>query len=193
MSFAPVNNASVLPDRLFFAVRLPPDAAAQAAQLRKQLRDQHRLSGSEVRTDLLHITLHWLDDYRGLPAEIVTSALMAGGLVKTPPFDVVMNRVHSYPDGGLALSSNSVAALRDFQKQLGNAMDKAGIGRLKRATFKPHVTLLYDNHPIESTPIVPIWWTVREFALIHSLQGQSRHIVLGEWQLREKQMRLEGF
>lgn len=187
-----MNNAPAQPDRLFFAVRLPHDAASQAADLCRRLRAQHSLSGSEVRADRLHITLHWLGDYQGLPPDIVASALMAGGLVKVPPFDVVMNRVQSYLDGGLVLSGSNVAPLRDFQKRLGDAMDSTGIGRLKRTTFKPHVTLLYNNHPIEHTPVTPIWWTVHDFVLIHSLQGQSRHIILGDWQLPERQIRLVG-
>jgi len=140
----------------------------------------------------LHITLHWLDDYQGLPPEIVAAALKAGELVTASPFDVVMDRVHSYPDGGLALSGTRLTGLRGFQKHLGDAMDKSGIGRLKRSTFRPHVTLFYNNDPIESFPMPPIWWTVRDFALIHSVLGQSQHILLGEWQLSERQMRFKG-
>lgn len=106
-----------------------------------------------------------------------------------------MNRVHSYSDGGLALSGSGkgVTALRRFQKDLGAAMDDVGIGHLKRDAFRPHVTLLYGNEPIASADISPIWWTVRDFVLVRSIQGKSRHVVLGNWQLHEKQMRLEGF
>ncbi|MBL8524424.1 MAG: hypothetical protein JNN20_12105 [Betaproteobacteria bacterium] len=192
MPFTPTSSAADRPDRLFFAVRLPYGPAAQAEELCRQLCEQHGLRGSAVPPDRLHITLHWLDDYRGLPPEIVAAALKAGELVTASPFDVVMDRVHSYPDGGLALSGTRLTGLRGFQKHLGDAMDKAGIGRLKRSTFRPHVTLLYNNHPIESFPIPPIWWTVCEFALIHSVIGQSRHILLGEWQLHERQMRFKG-
>lgn len=192
MPFIHTSNATDRPDRLFFAVRLPQGAAAQAEELCRRLCEQHGLRGSVVRADRLHITLHWLDDYRGLPPEIVAAALKAGELVTAAPFDVVMDRVHSYSDGGLALSGTRLTDLRSFQKHVGDAMDTSGIGRLKRSTFRPHVTLLYNNHPIESFPIPPIWWTVREFALIHSIQGQSRHIALGEWQLNERQMRFKG-
>jgi 2'-5' RNA ligase len=50
--------------------------------------------------------------------------------------------------------------------------------------FKPHVTLLRD--PLRAKPlrVNPIVWTVRDFVLIHSLLGQTKHVHLGRWPLR---------
>jgi 2'-5' RNA ligase len=47
--------------------------------------------------------------------------------------------------------------------------------------FTPHVTLLYDKRSVEEQPIEPISWNVREFALIHSMNG---HTHLARWPLR---------
>ena len=66
---------------------------------------------------------------------------------------------------------------------LGRALEEAGLMRLSQA-FTPHLTLLYDAQRVESVPIAPITWTVREFSLVHTLIGRSRHTVLERWSLR---------
>jgi hypothetical protein len=42
-----------------------------------------------------------------------------------------------------------------------------------------HVTLLYDKRVVDEQPI-----TVREFVLVRSLHGQTRHTDVARWQLR---------
>ena len=46
------------------------------------------------------------------------------------------------------------------------------------------VTLLFDVREVTQRPIDPLGWTVNVFVLVHSLIGQSKHIVLGRWPLR---------
>lgn len=43
--------------------------------------------------------------------------------------------------------------------------------------------LLYDPQGIAEHAIEPIRWTAREFVLVHSLLGRSRHVPLGRWAL----------
>jgi 2'-5' RNA ligase len=65
-------------------------------------------------------------------------------------------------------------------------MERSG-GRLARwakGVFTPHVTLLYDGMSVAEQPVDPISWTVGEFVLVHSLLGQTRHIILDRWPLR---------
>ena len=45
------------------------------------------------------------------------------------------------------------------------------------------MTLLRDVVEIAAQTIEPITWTAREFVLVHSLIGQTRHIPLGRWAL----------
>lgn len=62
---------------------------------------------------------------------------------------------------------------------LGAALTHKGMGHLARRDFVPHVTLFYGEREIDEYPLQPpIVWTVREFALIHSLRG---HAHLGSW------------
>ena len=51
-------------------------------------------------------------------------------------------------------------------------------------SFTPHLTLLWADRCVEAYPIAPITWTVRDFVLVLSLPGQSRHIHVGHWQLQ---------
>jgi 2'-5' RNA ligase len=36
---------------------------------------------------------------------------------------------------------------------------------------------------LEARAVEPIRWTVREFVLVHSLLGQTRHVPLARWSL----------
>jgi RNA 2',3'-cyclic 3'-phosphodiesterase len=78
---------------------------------------------------------------------------------------------------------DGVAALMAFRKVLAAAVMKVGLGRAQSG-FSPHVTLLYGDRKIAEHPVDPVSWTVREFVLVQSLHGESRHILLGRWPLR---------
>ncbi len=60
-------------------------------------------------------------------------------------------------------------------------MRRAGL--VVEQDFTPHITLLWADRRIEEYPIAPIGWTVREFVLTISLEGQSRHIHVARWPL----------
>jgi 2'-5' RNA ligase len=62
------------------------------------------------------------------------------------------------------------------------AVERKGLGPVKRQ-YTPHITLLYDACGIAEHAIAPVRWTVRELALVHSLRGRSRYVVLGRWPL----------
>ena len=51
--------------------------------------------------------------------------------------------------------------------------------------FRPHMTLIWASRRVDEYPIVPIRWTVREFVLVRSHVGQSRHEYIGRWPLRD--------
>jgi RNA 2',3'-cyclic 3'-phosphodiesterase len=175
-------------DRLFYAIFPDAEAAAQIQQLALRLRAEKELKGKPLLMDRFHVTLHHLGDYWGKPPGIVTSALEAASLVEAEPFEIVFDRVESFRsrprNKPLVLrGSDDVKALIAFQKILGTAMERAGLGRRVEKRFTPHTTLLYDDHGIREQPVNPISWTVREFALVHSRLGRTEHILLGRWPL----------
>ena len=59
---------------------------------------------------------------------------------------------------------------------------RAGIPT-RRATFSPHLTLVYRSRPNFTVAMDAASWTVAEFLLIESLVGWTDHKVLGRWAL----------
>jgi len=64
-------------DRLFFGVFPDPGTAGQIWESAQTLRSKHGVSGKPVRKDRLHVTLHHLGDYDGVPRDIVVKASKA--------------------------------------------------------------------------------------------------------------------
>jgi len=174
-------------DRLFFAVFPDPAAAAAIAERAERLRAAHRLSGRPLATDRFHITLHHLGDHAGVRRDIVAMASEAAETLTTPRFEVTFDRAASFHNGDsnpfVLQGGEGVEALKSFQRDLGQAMARAGIGRLVDKVFTPHVTLLYDRGLVAEEPVAPVTWTVGGFTLIHSLLGRTEHVPLARWTL----------
>jgi 2'-5' RNA ligase len=164
-------------DRLFFAVRPSADAARRILRL--------RTAGPRVREDLLHITLNHLGDYHGLPPGVVAQAREAGDAIIAAPFPIAFNRVMNFKRGIAVLSGDAdIDGVAAFQRTLGAAMARAGLGRVVERGFTAHVTISYDDPEIDERTVDPIGWTVDELLLIHSLIGRTEHRVIGRWPLR---------
>lgn len=176
-------------DRLFYA--LFPDAgtaeviAGHAARLKAEL----GLKGRPLQTDRFHVTLFHVGDYAGLPRDVVAEALQAADEVKSAPFQVEFDRAASFMGRPSNLpfvlqGGEGVAEVKTFRQALGAAMlMKPRLTKVARSQYVPHVTLLYDDKAVPERPILPVRWTAREFVLMHSLIGQTRHIPLGRWAL----------
>ncbi len=173
-------------DRLFFALFPDPPAAARIVARAEALRARHAMTGRVQDAARMHITLHHLGDFAGVPHRIVESASTAASAVAAAPFEVTFDSATSFGGNPKALPfvllGDENHALKAFQKTLGGAMAKALLA--PDAQFTPHVTMLRDPVSAPEQLIEPITWTVREFVLIHSLIGQTRHIPLGRWALR---------
>jgi RNA 2',3'-cyclic 3'-phosphodiesterase len=175
-------------DRLFLAT-LVGEAGERIHRCALELCVQHGLNGRPLAPDRLHVTLFHLGDYVGdAPPEIVAAAVRAGDAVKASPFAVSFDRAVSFRrqrKAPLVLrGSGDNAPLMAFHRDVGAAMMQAGLAQWMNPRFTPHVTLLYDDCNVVEQPVDPVSWTVREFVLIRSLLGQTRHIALGRWPLR---------
>lgn len=175
-------------DRLFLGVFLDLDAAERAANLSRSLRKELNLKGRLLPPEHLHITLHHIDDYAGLPPRIVAAICDAAATVGMGRFEVEFDRVASFSGrpGNRPLvlrGGDGLAELMRFQRGLGAAITRAGVGRPVASKFTPHVTLLYDDIRVEERAVEPIRWTVNEFILVHSLLGKTRHVPLARWSL----------
>ena len=103
-----------------------------------------------------------------------------------PPFDVRFDRIMSFANKDkhplVLLGGSEQSELQEFHARLGRALKDAGFRRIQKS-FTPHVTLLYDIRLVPETRVPPVSWTVRNFALIHSPQGQSRHNQIAGFEL----------
>jgi 2'-5' RNA ligase len=181
-------DAPPVADRLFFAIFPDPATAADIARQADALRTTHQLSGRPVAPERLHVTLHHLGDHAGVRRDIVSMASEAAEAMTAAPFEVAFDRAASFNNGGnnpfVLQGGEGIEALRGFQRDLGLAMARAGLGKLVDKTFTPHVTMLYDRRLVGEQALAPIRWTVGGFMLIHSLLGRTEHIPLARWALR---------
>jgi 2'-5' RNA ligase len=183
------DDAPAPTDRLFFALFPDAQAAERIAECARQLRAEHGLHGTPLKTERFHITLHHLGDYAGLPQGVVDMASQAAAAVKSAPFSVSFDRAASFSSSPrnrpLVLRGDAgLAELMVFQRALGVEMSKAGLGRWSKPAYTPHVTLLYDDRAVAEQAVEPITWTAGEFVLVHSLIGQTLHVPLARWPLR---------
>ena len=176
-------------DRLFFAMFPEADTAASIAQFAQDLCRKHGLNGKFHEAERLHISLHHIGDFVGLPPDVLAIASKAAGAtaVAIPPFDIVFDRAMSFvgrPGNHpfVLCGSDGVAALSAFQQTLGVAMTRAGF-RLKKSQYMPHITLLYGDRCIAEQVAEPVAWAVREFVLVHSLLGRNQYVPLARWTL----------
>lgn len=172
---------------LFFAVQPTPAAAVQMAQQAERLRDQHGLHTPCRPTRLLHITLANVGVYSSLPDDVLFAAIEVGSTVRVAPFVVTFDRVSSFKGSDrrpLVLRCGlGLAGLTTLRQALVSAMRRIGLA--SRSAFTPHVTLLYDRQSVlEACVEEPITWTVRDFVLVHSVQGQGQHMHRACWPLR---------
>lgn len=176
---------------LFFAVK--PDAAAmvQIAAVARSLRTEHGLRGRVIDDDRLHVTLQYLGQFAGLPADVLAAARHAGETLSTNAFELAFDSVASFGSGRerrpLVLRGQgvAVAAMIALHDALAIRLATAGLKPDTRHEFVPHLTVLYDEHAIAPRSIEPVGWRVREFHLLRSFVGASRHETLASWALQE--------
>jgi 2'-5' RNA ligase len=184
--FAP----SVPTDRLFFAL-FPDDAtASRIVALAASESRRHGLHVKPLRSDRLHVTLFHLGDWAGVPEDVVAAASRAADALRAASFDLAFDTVASFAarraQKPLVLKATSGnEALHGFHARLADALRKNGLGDWTRGSFVPHVTLAYDRQLVPPQPVEPVAWHARDFVLVHSLLGQTRHIRLGTWSLAE--------
>jgi 2'-5' RNA ligase len=183
------NDADATPHRLFFA--LWPDAALRGriASTVAGLERDNAPGGRRLNPDRYHLTLQFLGDFQPLRQSVVDAAIAAADSIRLPGFDLVLDRVGSFPKAGVCWLGASAPpeALRQLWDGLGSALASARVGVKSASAFSPHLTVLRDVHrPLPSTPIEPLPWPLREFVLIDSVSGaHPTSRLLGRWPLQD--------
>jgi len=170
---------AIFPDR---------EAAAQLATLAATQCELHGLRGRPPASERFHVTLFHLGDSAGLRQDVVDAASKAASRVKAASFELVFDQVASFAGRRDKLpfvlkADSGNAALRAFHAELAVQLREAGLASFAGGSFEPHVTLAYDARMIAPMAVAPVCWRAREFVLIHSLLGKTRHLPLARWAL----------
>lgn len=175
----------------FFAVRPDARALVEIAAVAERLRRSQRVNGTPVGIDSLHLALCPAGRSGRMRQPLEESLRSAGAEVQGMGFDVTLDtmmrftaREGQFPFGLCADSGSSTEAL-SLRKAIAAAQLRVGLQVSGVSSFMPHVTLQHGPmiDAIEEA-ITPIHWRVREFVLIRSFFGQSRHEVIGCWPLQ---------
>ena len=179
-------------DGLFFAVFPDTRTATGISKLAQQLCSETRSKSKPLAANRLHVTLLHLGNFAGgLPPARVDAAMNAAASISMEPFSVEFDSAVSFAikprPGPLVLGGGEgVIGLHALHDALGLALQNAGFGDRAvspNTPYTPHVTLAYGMPPIATRPVEAVSWNVREFALVHSLLGRTRHVVLARWAL----------
>ncbi len=168
---------------LFLAAVPDEGTARRIHRLAGALKRAHRFDGRLTPPGRLHISLFFLG---GVHEWTIHAACEAAADVRAAPFEVSFDRTASFRGRSdnrpfVLIGEVGTSRLRSFRQMLGSALARRGLRRVANTNFTPHVTLLYGAHGVEEHPIEPIFWTVTEFVLIHSMNGYDQ---LARWSLR---------
>jgi 2'-5' RNA ligase len=174
---------SFFPDSLFFAIRPDERTATSISDSGALLRALCRLRSKLIAPERLHITLHFVGDFDAGVAERAVEAVRS---LRAEPFDIILDRAMSFANRRekrpFVLLAAPSQELKSLQKKIVATLMQAGFSNELRG-FTPHLTLLYDEQVVKERSISPISWAVREFVLVRSFVGRSRHETLGRWPL----------
>lgn len=168
--------------RLFFAVLPDAATAERISQLAGMLGRAHGFRGKFTEPERLHLTLFFLGC---LNEPMVRLARDAAAGIAARRFDIQLDRSVSFraKSGNypfVLTGDEGLDRLQSFRRLLGDALAARGLRRLAGRAFTPHLTLFYGTRQVEENPVEPVGWTVKEFALIHSMRG---HVRIGTWPL----------
>lgn len=175
------------PGTVYFAYKPEPDTAAEMAVKGNRLCGKLGLLG-EVSPGVLHATICPIGHFPDLSDERVEVACKVAAALIAKPFEMVLDRVRTYPTGQqklpfVAFSENGVPGAEFLRYGLMRELRRVGFPLPKKLPA-PHMTFCYDRRPIAEQAIEPIRWMVRDFVLVHSVYREGRHVQLGQWQLR---------
>jgi len=179
-------------NRLFLALFPDPVATQSISTLAAGLREQHGLTGRLRPHGQLHVMLHWLGDYSGMPETVIQPAgqACAATAARTPSFVVKLDSVLSLRgrpgNHPLVLTGDSTgnSELMNLHRQLAAELTQCQCYHKVSPEFSPRLTLLYDKVILRKEPVVPVTWTAGDIILVHSEVGAGRYHRSGAWPLR---------
>lgn len=174
--------------KLYFAIQPPAEAAEQALGVLRSLTPAERFTAKAMLPARLHVSLNWVGGFHRPPTGIVAKAREVAEAVRLRPFDISLNRIGTWQAGAppwplVLWGDEGVIGVQALYKALHRAMVGPGMAPRREPALEPHLTLLRDQAVMPEAFIDPIAWTVREFVLLQSVQGEGRIDVLARFAL----------
>lgn len=176
-------NADMAEHRVFFAVQPDEATGEQVFRFTGRLQRQEPLRGRPIARQRLHVTLGMVGRWpRRPPDDVIDLARQIADQIAMRPFKTEFKRLQSWgkSKGPLVLVGDDEAVGLEL---LHDAL-YAAWGLEPDPQFRPHMSLIWSPDRLPDRRVRPFGWTVREFVLIHSVYGQSRHDILGRWPLK---------
>lgn len=166
--------------RLFFAVKPPPMVARQIDHYAEILAG----GADRILPAHQHVTLGIAADMPTYPTALIDMLQVTAMQMMADPFDLLLDRL-SYGGRSAALRpSRSNAPLVRLQRQVAQALKRAGAPPRDDWNFSPHQTLFYRDGPPAQRRIDGFSWRVEDVVLVCSHVGSTRHETLGTWSLQ---------
>lgn len=178
----------------FFGICLSAEARPQAVQMVDRLCDDWLLDKQpSLDARRLHFTVYPIGSFVESPARTIANACAAADTISVAPFEVsldhAVSRTTRNGDSCLVLTADhGCEALIAFQQRMHLAMRLAGVRTIGGWSFRPHMTLRYNEHTLVDQKVPPLTWRVDEFILIESLRGRTIHNHLRKWPLTDKRL-----
>lgn|GEM_PF-476730 len=168
---------------LFFVLKPPPSLAEDI--YRAACEHAHgRTTRRPHPAHLLHVSLLLMDEFDRPPHDLIPRIEAAIGSIRARPLSVTLDGCAIYGGGRhLALTSAAKNAdIQAFARMIHGTLSRHNLPRQAFRTPSPHVTIIYGYGRKEVLNIGKSFtWQAREFALIYSHKGETRHESFGCW------------
>ena len=167
------------------------EAADRIARLAADLRRRHGLKGAVTSVARLHMSLNFVETFRGPPTRSgLEKAAALADKVAQRPFVVTLNHVESWKGRNnnnplVLLGDDGVIGAQILHAAIHKALSAGTMAPRREPEIWPHVSLLWDRGQAPREFIEPITWLARDFVLLDSPVGEGRSQVLGRWALND--------
>lgn len=183
----------------FYALLPDEDVRLAIASTGERFRKLHRASGTVIGAESLHLLICPMGRPERLRESLETALLDAGSAVRSAGFDITLDTAMRFTAKSgqfpfvLCTDGHSIQSALELRKAVAAQQVRQGFQVSGVSSYLPHVVLL-EGHAVEAIEdaIAPIVWKVRDFVLIRSFFGQSRHEVIGRWPLTREPESVAG-
>ena len=172
---------------VFFGLMPDDTTRERMVEAVESLRTKHDPQGRWLKPARYHMTLHFLGTFSELPEGRIAAAIRAADGLRSPAFDLLLDRAGSFSGGiGWLGCARVEPPLQQLWDELRQALAREHVATKGHTRFVPHVTVLRDaREPMLDVAIAPIRWPIREVMLIDSQLGdRNEYRPLGSWQLK---------